>query len=38
MLQGEEARPSKPEEFARFIRAEIDRYSQLVKRAGIKVE
>jgi tripartite-type tricarboxylate transporter receptor subunit TctC len=38
MLQGEEARPSKPEEFTRFIRAEIDRYTQLVKRAGIKVE
>jgi tripartite-type tricarboxylate transporter receptor subunit TctC len=37
-LQGEEGRASAPEEFTRFVRAEIDKYSKLVKQAGIRVE
>jgi tripartite-type tricarboxylate transporter receptor subunit TctC len=36
--QGEEGRPSTPEEFTRFIRAEIEKYSKVVKLAGIRVE
>jgi len=38
VLQGEEGRPSTPEEFNRFVRAEIEKYSKLVKLAGIRVE
>ena len=38
MIQGEEGRSSTPEEFTRFVRAEIERYSKLVKLAGIKIE
>jgi tripartite-type tricarboxylate transporter receptor subunit TctC len=36
--QGEEGRPSTPDEFTRFVRAEIDKYTKLVKFAGIKIE
>jgi tripartite-type tricarboxylate transporter receptor subunit TctC len=36
--QGEEGRPSTPEEFTRFVRAEIEKYSKVVKVAGIRVE
>lgn len=36
--QGEEPRASSPEEFNRFVRAEIEKYRALVKRAGIRVE
>jgi len=36
--QGEEARPSSPEEFSRFVRGEIERYKKVVKSAGIRVE
>ena len=36
--QGEEGRPSTPEEFARFVRAEIEKASKIVKLAGIRVE
>ncbi len=36
--QGEEAKPSTPEEFHRFVRAEIEKYVKVVKLAGIKVE
>jgi tripartite-type tricarboxylate transporter receptor subunit TctC len=36
--QGEEPTPSTPEEFTRFVRAEIARYSEVVRRAGIRVE
>ncbi len=38
LVQGEEGRSSTPEEFALFVRSEIERYSKLVKRAGIRVE
>jgi tripartite-type tricarboxylate transporter receptor subunit TctC len=36
--QGEEGRASTPEEFNRFVRAEIEKYSKVVKLAGIRVE
>ena len=36
--QSEEGKPSTPEEFTRFVRAEIDKYRKLVKLADIKVE
>jgi tripartite-type tricarboxylate transporter receptor subunit TctC len=36
--QGEEGRASTPEEFTRFVRSEIERYREVVKRAGIRVE
>jgi tripartite-type tricarboxylate transporter receptor subunit TctC len=36
--QGEEGRSSTPEEFTRFVRAEIEKISKIVKRAGIRVE
>jgi len=36
--QGEEGKPSTPEEFTRFIRAEIEKYCKVVKLAGIRVE
>jgi tripartite-type tricarboxylate transporter receptor subunit TctC len=36
--QGEEGRASTPEEFNRFVRSEIERYREVVKRAGIRVE
>ncbi len=38
MLQGEEGKASTPDEFTRFVRAEIGKYSKVVKLAGIKVE
>jgi len=38
VFQGEQGRPSTPEEFTRFIRAEIEKYSKVVKLAGIRVE
>jgi tripartite-type tricarboxylate transporter receptor subunit TctC len=37
-LQGEEGKPSTPDEFGRFVREEIERYRKIVKTAGIKVE
>ena len=36
--QGEEARPSTPEEFTRFVRAKIEDAGKVVKLAGIRVE
>jgi len=36
--QGEEGRPSTPEEFTRFVRAEIEKTRKIVKLAGIRVE
>ena len=36
--QGEEGRPSAPDEFSRFVRAEIEKISRIVKQAGVKVE
>ena len=36
--QGEQGKPSTPEDFTRFIRAEIEKYSKVVKLAGIRVE
>jgi tripartite-type tricarboxylate transporter receptor subunit TctC len=36
--QGEEGRPSTPEEFAQFVRTEMEKYTKLVKLAGIKIE
>lgn len=36
--QGEEGSPSTPEEFTRFVRAEIEKASKIVKLAGIRVE
>ncbi len=36
--QGEEGRSSTPEEFARFVRAEIEKISKIVKLAGIRIE
>jgi len=36
--QGEEGRPSTPEEFTRFVRAEIEKTRKTVKLAGIRVE
>jgi tripartite-type tricarboxylate transporter receptor subunit TctC len=38
LLQGEEGKPSTPEEFSRFVRDEIDKTREIVKRAGIRVE
>jgi len=38
MTQGEEGKASTPDEFTRFVRAEIGKYSKVVKLAGIKVE
>jgi tripartite-type tricarboxylate transporter receptor subunit TctC len=35
--QGEEGRPSTPEEFAQFVRTEMESYTKLVKLAGIKL-
>jgi tripartite-type tricarboxylate transporter receptor subunit TctC len=37
-VQGEEGKASSPEEFNRFVRAEIEKYSKLVKLANIRVE
>lgn len=37
-VQGEEGKPSTPEEFGRFVRGEVERYRKLVKIAGIRVE
>ena len=36
--QGEEGKATTPEEFGRFVRVEIDRYTKVVKAANIKVE
>jgi tripartite-type tricarboxylate transporter receptor subunit TctC len=36
--QGEEGRPSTPDEFSRFVRSEIDKIGKIVKQAGVKVE
>jgi tripartite-type tricarboxylate transporter receptor subunit TctC len=36
--QGEEGRPSTPDEFSQFVRAEIVKISRIVKQAGVKVE
>ncbi len=38
LLQGEEGRPSTPEEFARFVRDDIEKTRKIVKLAGIRVE
>jgi tripartite-type tricarboxylate transporter receptor subunit TctC len=38
LAQGEEGRPSTPDEFSRFVRAEIDKIGKIVKQAGVKVE
>jgi tripartite-type tricarboxylate transporter receptor subunit TctC len=35
---GAEAVATTPEEFGAFIRAEVDRYAPVVKRAGIKID
>ena len=36
--QGEEGRASSPEEFSKFVRAEIDKISRIVKQAGVRIE
>ena len=36
--QGEMPRSSTPDEFARFVRSEIDKYKKIVKLANIRVE
>src|SRR5262245_5128394 len=36
--QGEEGRTSSPDEFAKFVRAEIDKISRIVKQAGVRIE
>jgi tripartite-type tricarboxylate transporter receptor subunit TctC len=36
--QGEEGKSSTPEEFNRFVRAEIEKYKRIVKQANIRVE
>ena len=36
--QGEEGRSSTPEAFTQFVRAEIEKTSKIVKRAGIRIE
>ena len=38
LLQGEEGRPSTPEEFSRFVRDDIEKTRKIVKLAGIRVE
>ena len=38
LQQGEEGRPSTPEEFTRFVRDEIEKTRKIVKLAGIRVE
>ena len=38
LVMGEEGRPSTPEEFAQFVRAEIEKTRKIVKLAGIRVE
>lgn len=35
---GAEAAPSTPDEFARFIRAEIDKWAQVVKASGVRID
>ena len=37
-LRGAVARPSTPEEFDKFVRAEVDKLGKVVKAAGLKVE
>jgi len=36
--QGVEAQPTTPEEFARIIVADIERWAKVIKRAGVKIE
>jgi tripartite-type tricarboxylate transporter receptor subunit TctC len=36
--QGEQGRSSTPDEFAKFVRAEVEKYRRLVKLANIRVE
>jgi tripartite-type tricarboxylate transporter receptor subunit TctC len=36
--QGEEGRASSPDEFAKFVRAEIDKIGKIVKQAGVRIE
>ena len=36
--QGEDGRGSSPEDFARFVRSEIEKYTKLVKQANIRIE
>jgi tripartite-type tricarboxylate transporter receptor subunit TctC len=36
--QGEEGRASMPEQFATFVRAEIDKIGTIVKQAGVRIE
>jgi tripartite-type tricarboxylate transporter receptor subunit TctC len=38
VVQGEEGKTGTPEEFSRFVRAEIEKYSKLVKQANIRIE
>jgi tripartite-type tricarboxylate transporter receptor subunit TctC len=38
LIQGEEARPSTPEEFTKFVRAKVENAGKVVKAAGIRVE
>ncbi|MGZ5259351.1 MAG: tripartite tricarboxylate transporter substrate binding protein, partial [Burkholderiales bacterium] len=38
VIQGEQGRSSTPDEFAMFVRAEVDKYRKLVKLANIRVE
>lgn len=38
LTQGEEGRASTPEEFSRFVRDEIEKTRNIIKRAGIRVE
>jgi tripartite-type tricarboxylate transporter receptor subunit TctC len=37
-LQGAEAAPTTPEQFARFIAAEVPKYARIVKASGAKVD
>ena len=36
--QGFETRPSTPEQFAAYVKAELDKWSKVVKEAGIRAE
>jgi len=36
--QGVEARPSTPEEFARLLVTDLERWAKVVQRAGVRVE
>jgi tripartite-type tricarboxylate transporter receptor subunit TctC len=37
-LQGEQPRSSTPEEFTRFVRAEVEKYKKIAKLAKIRME